>query len=412
MIVKFLDNEFNQLPWGVDVTNELTSIRINNTMSDGSSMTVKAPLTKNTRYWVEQIRQSMISNDGNSAIIMADTTQKQNYFIVDSASIKIDKNNNSSYIQIVGLSADKLLQTRLSVKKTYDNESLSSIIEDMVKGAGLGGELSTEYPYSIGDGDVKEDRYVSICDLEINIQNDLLITYETEHDVVGSYISDLIKTYGKRMYSVYDDVKRKLIIKIDDGGDKTISNTGLKNIISSDSNTISSIDYNINRNERINVICYNQADSTYGVKEDVSLNNPTSGLNRREAFVSMASYDDEDGLEQSLQVELTNSEDALEKVNVSAQFENNFDYGIYDSQVFIGDFITIALVDENNNRILVNDVLSSMDIIIETSKTSSLQKTFIPKIGTDDTDDDGNFVTRRQKINIKSAKNAGFIRNK
>ena len=406
MIFKFLDKDLNQLEWGVDITSKLSSVKITNTMDSGSTLEAIAPLTKITRNWFNKIRESIINNDGDSSIIIADIKNDNSYYIIDSIEISEKKNDGNSTIKIMGKSIDKLLETRLSTKKEYVKENLSFILSDLIKGCGYGGENNETYPYELSNLTDREDRFVKISNLQMNIVNDVSdINFDVDSDYVGHYVSDLLKTYGKRMYSVYDEIGGRLNIIIDDGEDKTFNETGLKFIISSEDETINEISYNMNRNERLNVLIVNDGDeSNIGYINDKE-GNPSRGINRRESFSSNSSTDNQESIDQQIAIEFINSSSALEKINVKAEFGNKFDFGTSSNQVYVGDLVSVSVFDEEGNRIIVDDILSEMNIIIDIKKTSSLVPTYIPTIGTDDTDDDGNFITRRAKLNLKSSKN-------
>lgn len=399
MIFKFLGSDFSQLPWGVDVTSDLTTININNTMSNGSTITATAPYTETTREWVTAIRETMLNDStGNDFVIMANTLNIQDYFVIDSVEVSENKSKGQSTVTITGYSADKLLQTRLSPKKEYSG-LLSVVLEDLIKSAGLGGVHDGTYPISL-NGEDASDRYIPFITLDLDLTEDATISLSTTNSATLEHVSDLVQQYGLRMYSVYEELRNKLVIKIENAFDKTVTSTGLKNLISSDNNSITEFDYKIDRNERINFLYVQSGDGTITPKAGSSANNIASGLNRREEVISATDAEDVDSF---VNREFAKSEDALEKINIKGQFGEGFGYGLSQDEVFVGDKITFSLYDDRGDRYMIDDYLTEMSITIDTKTSGSSTPTYMPTIGFSEVDE-GEYVTRRQKIRVDSNK--------
>lgn len=400
LLMKLLDKDFKPIKTGIDINNELISININKTSYEGSTISISAPITNNVKGWVEEIKNTVYGADPDNTIYLVDANDISSFFIVNSVKITVDKSTNNSTAVIGGISADNLLSVRLTTEKEYLNTPLSDVLHDIISSVGLGGTLDETYPFALpGDEDNREKRYVDSVGLVINIDNDVNVDYSTDYETADTPVADLLKTYGKRMYTTYNAILNKLIITIDDGVDKTADNAGLKYLISSENENIKSIEYQLNREERVNVIV--SSDKTYTNEDETNI---PSGLNRVEYYSTSSDSTETDIIETEVNIEFTNADDSTEKINVSAEFGADFNFGLDSNQVYVGDQVSISLYLKDGQRVIVDDVISEMNIVVDKTKTSTITPTYIPTIGYDSTDDDGNYMTVRQRIYYKSNK--------
>jgi len=390
---------------GIDISRDITSVAIEHNAYEKSTISLVAPIEELQKKWINDIKARLEESANDNMTIIFDSDNRYNYFIIDTMQVDTSDNKEKNKLTLLGSSIESVLDNRLNIQKEYLQENLSNILRDIIQGAGLVEFPNDDYPFDLdGNETSRLNRQVSNVALEINFAIDPVLDFETNESTMSSEsVTTLLKRYGKTMYSIIDeDEKFKIIIK--DGSDKTFVSTSRRYLLSPEDNTLNSIQYVLDRNERVNVLAIRAGDNETSYKISENIDNPAIGINRIESYVNLLQNENEDTTEQETDFILEMGEESLEKVNITATLGREFNFGDQSNEIFVGDLLSVLLweKDENNERVVVDIPLASISIVIEKGSTENVS--FIPKLGIDEKDELGNPVTVRQSINSISMK--------